>query len=330
MRGLISCLILCVGLALASSGDRAVEFRNCVDKCTVDACPRVLPLFLRLTMWTCPDDCKYTCMHAITDVAITSGFRVQQYYGKWPFWRLAGMQEPASVAFSLLNLWAHAYGGARIRKSIPDSHPMKVYYVMWSYVSINTWLWSAVFHTRDLPSTEKLDYFSAALTILCAFHYTVIRLFRLYPAYDAFSTSVSGKSRTTVRRLWNAVCMTAFIVHVTYLTLLPRFDYTYNMAFSLVIGMLHNALWLVYASPIRFQRFPLASTVYRPSFVNKAGVFVILTMASTLLELFDFPPFARVLDAHALWHLTTAPIAVYWYRFLLEDCRDEGWRHNKM
>jgi len=24
------------------------------------------------------------------------------------------------------------------------------------------WVWSAVFHTRDLPVTEKLDYFSAA------------------------------------------------------------------------------------------------------------------------------------------------------------------------
>lgn len=29
-------------------------------------------------------------------------------------------------------------------------------------MTVNAWFWSTVFHARDFPWTEKLDYFSAA------------------------------------------------------------------------------------------------------------------------------------------------------------------------
>ena len=136
----------------ASSGDRSQEFINCVDLCKVARCgPHFWSnssLALRVTRWSCTDDCKYECMHEITDREIQSGRRIQQYHGKWPFWRLAGMQEPASVAFSLLNLWAHAQGVSKIQKKVPESHPMRSYYIVWSIISINAWIWSTVFHTR--------------------------------------------------------------------------------------------------------------------------------------------------------------------------------------
>lgn len=51
-----------------------------------------------------------------------------------------------------------------------------------------------------------------------------------------------------------------------------------------------------------------------------------MTTAATALELFDFPPWGRVIDAHSLWHLATVPIALFWYDFLLDDALDEGWR----
>jgi len=57
---------------------------------------------------------------------------------------------------------------------------------------------------------------------------------------------------------------------------------------------------------------------------------VAVTMLATGLELFDFPPWLRVIDAHALWHLATAPIAIYWYRFLLDDASDPSWRDYKL
>jgi hypothetical protein len=87
-------------------------------------------------------------MHMLTDFAAESGVRMQQYYGKWPFWRLAGMQEPASVAFSLANMLMHVLGADWLRRGVHPAHPIRPFYLTWAYLSINAWVWSAVFHTR--------------------------------------------------------------------------------------------------------------------------------------------------------------------------------------
>lgn len=139
--------------ALASSGDRSDEFQRCLAKCTRDTCDATdgghpNALALRLTRWTCTDECKYACTHAVTDLALESGVRVEQFYGKWPFWRFAGMQEPASVAFSIANLLMHVLGADWLRRGVHPAHPMRSFYLTWSYVSVNAWVWSAVFHTR--------------------------------------------------------------------------------------------------------------------------------------------------------------------------------------
>lgn len=339
-------LAFLVSTACGSSGDRSTEFQNCVSTCYGDHCHpwTTLSLDLRMTRWTCTDDCKYQCMHMLTDKAISLGQNIQQYYGKWPFWRFLGMQEPASVAFSLWNMWFHLQGARQIRQKIPASHPLRGYYLTWAYVSVNAWIWSSVFHTRggdcacspffffwsdkhvDLPITEKLDYFAAALAILYALYYTAIRMANLYPRPS--KTDDNGRSR--LRLGWAALCIMAYLSHVTYLSVLPRFDYTYNMTFNLVLGISHNILWLLYSLPVPLlQRFPNAPKTYYPRHIYKAGIFVFLTTATTALELFDFPPLGRVLDAHALWHLSTAPIAKFWYDFLIQDAQDECWRRSK-
>lgn len=160
--------IICITTACASSGDRSDVFQRCLNKCARQSCTAtatddgnlsptraqqgqqamMMPLALRLTRWTCADNCKYTCMHALTDLAEESGVRMEQYYGKWPFWRYAGMQEPASVAFSVANLLMHVLGADWLRRGVHPLHPMRPFYRTWAYVSINAWVWSAVFHTR--------------------------------------------------------------------------------------------------------------------------------------------------------------------------------------
>lgn len=149
---LLTLLCLAIGTTFASSGDRAQGFIQCVDLCSAQNCGAdstyVMPLSLKLTRWSCLDDCKYNCMHQTTDQDLYAGKPIQQYYGKWPFWRFAGMQEPASVAFSILNLLAHWKGLRKLKASMPVDHPMRPYYLRWGLVSINAWLWSSVFHTR--------------------------------------------------------------------------------------------------------------------------------------------------------------------------------------
>lgn len=151
-RYLFLILIYCVLLVAASAGDRSQPFQSCLQLCESQRCQpersQQLDFFLRLTRWTCLDDCKYKCTHLMTDMDEADGKPVLQYYGKWPFWRLWGMQEPASVFFSLGNFWVHLSGYRAVKKLVPSGHPMQDYLVYWSWVSMNAWIWSSVFHTR--------------------------------------------------------------------------------------------------------------------------------------------------------------------------------------
>lgn len=73
-----------------------------------------VPLALQLWHWDCASDCSYLCMWRVeaSRAATAAGTGRQppvwKYFGKWPFVRWAGMQEPASVLFSLANLAVHA------------------------------------------------------------------------------------------------------------------------------------------------------------------------------------------------------------------------------
>ena len=120
-----------------------------------------------------------------------------------------------------------------------------------------------------------------------------------------------------------------YIAHISYLSFLPRFDYAYNMAFNVVLGFCHNILWLIYAIPASrayLRRLRLQQMTSRPAFNTKVAMLISLTTSAIALELFDFPPWKRVIDAHALWHLATFPIAWVWYDFLVEDSLDTTWR----
>jgi hypothetical protein len=196
---------------------------------------------------------------------------------------------------------------------------------------------SSSFASADLPITEILDYFNAALAILCALFYTVVRLFHLYPLPQHRPLTLPAniptqRSAALTLWLWTTICVWIYLAHVSYLSFLPRFDYTYNMVFNVVLGLIHNIFWLIYSLPASvslIHRFPCRNKSYRPRFVNKAAIFVALTTIAMSLELLDFPPWGRAIDAHALWHLSTAPIAVLWYDFLVEDALDSGWREQK-
>jgi hypothetical protein len=181
----------------------------------------------------------------------------------------------------------------------------------------------------DTPLTEKLDYFSAALVILYALYMTVVRLFHLYPGTSAYP---GRPGRRTFFHVWRAVVAVAYVGHVSYLGLSPRFDYSYNIAFNLALGLAHHAVWLLFALPgaAPFARYSGMPRSYRPTHAGTAALTIALTTAATALELFDFPPWGRVLDAHALWHLATAPLAVLWYDFLLTDTADAGWKGQRL
>lgn len=323
-------LICLAGPIIASSGDRDRAFQWCLAKRMAQQChpatiasshpPKWQTLALRLTRWSCEDDCKYQCSHEMTTKALAENRRREQYYGKWAFWRFCGMQEPASVFFSLLNLYVHIQGGRKLQRQTPPRHAMKPYYLAFTLSNVNLWIWSAVFHTRDMPLTEKLDYFSAAFAMLCGLFYTIVRLFHLY-------NTPRTAARHRMMRPLAALFSLLFLVHVSYLTLLPRFDYGWNMKVNVAVGLAYNSLWMAYSLPYPpYTRFLGVSNTYRPRFVYVPLLLGMSMIAAVSLEIFDFPPWGRVIDAHSLWHLATVPIVLFWYRFLLHDALEASWK----
>ncbi|PWN91531.1 Per1-domain-containing protein [Acaromyces ingoldii] len=71
---------------------------------------------------------------------------------------------------------------------------------------------------------------------------------------------------------------------------------------------------------------PVSAAIPPPSSSKRARhqlrKIVFLLLAASALELLDFPPILRALDAHALWHLATVPLASMWYGWLIEDARE--------
>lgn len=155
----------CLTSVEASKGDRDPRYTNCLERCLKLGCEEPLGLNLVLLGWGCDSNCRYECMHKIEFEKILNANPypepVQQYYGKWPFIRVLGMQEVASVVFSLMNLYVHLHGHWQMQTNMPAKSYLKPVYKYIPWVGMNAWLWSTVFHARDVPWTEILDYFSA-------------------------------------------------------------------------------------------------------------------------------------------------------------------------
>ncbi|KAL8922246.1 MAG: hypothetical protein Q9172_003637 [Xanthocarpia lactea] len=309
-------LILLLGFttpAIASIGDRLPEFRTCVATCTKENCGRgniIVPVHLRLLFWTCPSNCDHVCQHIITDQRLARDppmlSPVVQYHGKWPFHRILGVQEPCSVVFSLFNLLAHRRGLSQIKERIPAEYPLRKYYMLFGYIGILSWVFSMAFHTRDFDITEKLDYFAAGASVLYGLYFTSIRIFRL----DQRKHPV----KATLLRLWTLICILMYVAHVSYLTLW-RWDYTYNMAANVAVGVMQNIMWSSF-SVKRYQKL-------KKPWAAWPGMIVAWIVLAMSLELLDFPPAKGLLDAHSLWHLGTVGPTIWWYNFLIKDAQQE-------
>ncbi|PRT56614.1 Protein PER1 [Wickerhamiella sorbophila] len=294
-------LLLGAAVVLASSGDRLPEFRQCVEHCIESECEDKPPVLLRLLLWTCQSNCDYLCQQRLTHSHLNSNSRVHQYHGKWPFIRVLGVQEPASVVFSLLNLVPNWIGYKRLQRARVTGvqRTLLPYYLLFAVIGVNTWVWSSVFHVRDFVLTERLDYFSAILSIVYGLFLALTRLFRLDLPHNRNKLKMVA-----------AILGLFYLGHISYLSLI-HFDYGYNMAAGVVLGLIQNSLWVTLG--IKLYRQTKSTTDLLPA------ILVVLIMGGMSFELFDFSPFGLVFDAHSLWHLSTVLPTAMWYQFMLHD-----------
>ncbi|KAF4980735.1 hypothetical protein FZEAL_3320 [Fusarium zealandicum] len=309
----LSLTVLILALAATvqgSKGDKLPEFKACLQVCNDENCtpgkPQTpIPILHRLLFWTCSSECDYACQHIITNKRLVSGRSVEQFYGKWPFYRFIGMQEPFSVLFSLANLCAHWDGLKKVQSRIPKSYSLRPFYEWLAYIGIVSWVFSSIFHTRDFRVTEEMDYFAAGASVLYGMYYTSVRVFRL---------DRRTPRRRAILRAWTLLCAVLYLCHISYLKFVT-WDYTYNMAANVAVGICQNLLWTWFS----FDRYRKSRRLWAawPGFVV---AWVIFAMS---MELFDFPPWLGCIDAHSLWHLMTIAPTILWYNFLVKDAQDD-------
>ena len=313
-------LLLAVVSPVAGSwGDQTSYYQMCVQHCSRHTCgdPAQLATWARTQplqdAWagvTCAEDCRYTCMwDTVREMEERHGMAtgVPQFHGKWPFVRVWGMTEPASVLFSLLNLATNIWMLVWFRRTVPAEAPMFSVWTFYSLTAINAWVCSSIFHTRDTAATEMMDYFSAFLTVLASLLVCVLRI--LGPGDARAGVVVAG--------------FAAFYSHHVYSMAAVSFDYGYNMKVNVAVGVLNGLLWLGWA---------WRHAADGPH-VRRGCVAILALSLGVLLELLDFPPWAWLVDSHALWHLVTVPVPLLWMDFAAGDClrlaRDLGTQKSK-
>ncbi|XP_010676806.2 uncharacterized protein LOC104892538 [Beta vulgaris subsp. vulgaris] len=313
------------GVSYGSAGDADPLYRSCVNNCISNGCigEKCFPhcnitlngdslhspwymqeaLYLKWKQSDCLGDCRYYCMIDREQKRQSLGHGPVKYHGKWPFKRVFGLQEPVSVALSIFNLLMHLRGWLSfyllLRYKLPQKQN-KTYYeytTLWhiyGLLSINSWVWSAVFHSRDIDLTEKLDYSSAVAVLGYSLIVSIMRSFHV---------------RDEAARVMVAAPLLAFITtHILYLNNY-KMDYGWNMQVCVVMAVVQLLTWAIWAGvthhPSRWKLW----------FVVVAGGFAML------LEVYDFPPYEGLVDAHALWHATTIPLTHLWWSFIKDDAK---------
>ena len=315
-----------------------------------DAMP--LPLHLRLLGWSCISNCDYQCQRVITmERRKHDDEETLQFHGKWPFWRIYGIQELGSAITSLGNFYVnYKYGFLRIcdRLKAPLAYEHKLLYVNILVVTIITmlaWTASTIFHIRDFKLTEHMDYYLAGATVLSQFHALVARVLALY-----------REDRKLYRRVFAAACILAYVGHVW--RLVTDWSYTYNMRANITVGIGQNLaycalVYLLYSKyywlekdqlePKQLESEQAPATVGEtitlngcanqchlkyidfkriilPSFYSRSAklyslypiLLCTIVICGMLLEIFDFPPVCYdLIDAHCLWHFVTIWPAYY-------------------
>lgn len=181
-------------------------------------------------------------------------------------------------------------------KDTRPSNPMYKTWLFYALCSINGWLWSAVFHTRDLAFTELMDYLSAfAMVLFSAYSIGMRLLLKFHSVYSLVFTTF---------------CMAYFINHAIYLSW-GMFDYRYNMVANLVAGVVLFFNCVIF-SLMNWRTLPQSRSL---------AIAISVLALSLYLELSDFPPILWTFDAHALWHLSTAPATYFYWKYILEDSR---------
>lgn len=372
----ITCFILIFFCNLSfistSKGDQLDEFQDCLKNCTeitwsnntetiyldtddkqVDISSHEqknkLPSYLKFFFWDHESNCNYKCQRKITILRKKKNEETFQFYGKWPFIRIFGIQEFFSALFSFLNFLVHFRGFKRIAKEMVDKkvdYYLKSQYhniLFYSIISMATWISSTLFHIRDLDITEKFDYFFAGFSIFFGFYLQASRFFMLYMP-----------DKILINKIFTFFTFSFYFINAYFL----RIDwlYSYNMKISVFLGLLQNIFLFTSCFKLYYKYFALEkkkqnylnlnhlyyinfSRIILPSFFSRSPklyslyplVLTSIVLVGITFEFFDFYPIFDLIDSHSIWHLITIiPIYFGFYEWNTWDINENVWKDIKV
>lgn len=271
-------LLVFLPCIVASRGDRDPHFISCVSKCRLK--DRCAAGEADGSLWPCGTACNNICALNITRMRINNKAPPLQYHGRWAFIPLFGAQEPASVLFSLCNLLVHARELHRTGRNLG-------HWMLFTIANCIAWACATVFHVSDIPATEQADYISAAFVLWVGLCLTIHHVWRRHVPFIFIL----------------AVMLLGSALHVQLM--FPRIDYGASMRVCVALIAISAAVWVVHL--VSIHHTPRATTLL---------LFLCTTCVASALEALDFPPVWFVLDAHAMWHASTAITAPLFYQFL--------------
>ena len=295
-------VLFCIVTAMyASQGDRDDSFQICRLECSTATChsSQKSKFGDRFPYWNCDDDCGYDCMQTITAERSKEGYGPFKYYGHWPFLRIFGLEEPASVVFSLLNALPYIRSifdnFKKYHTKSKDSF-MDRWLTLYWFISTNTWLASAFYHSRKTENASFYDYISALLFLGYSLWLAVRRI---------LGANADSKKITIL-------FLSSLILYITQVVRMSRGHVTHDDHMRLCITLAVSnvftwLLWLLVSSKkIAFERY---------NYRYLCLLTQIWCSLAALLELFDFPAIWGIFDAHSLWHAATVPLGFIWAYF---------------
>ncbi|XP_075251737.1 post-GPI attachment to proteins factor 3-like isoform X2 [Convolutriloba macropyga] len=278
--------IICFQRNSASPGDSDKTYRQCVKHCSKD-CNYTSIQFRSWESfgWSCKDNCQYNCMHQ----RVKEKGMVEKYHGKWPFRRVGPFQELASVVFSTCNLFYNLFGIASFRARVNKKAPFYRYHHFQSVIMSASWICSILYHTKETPFTEKMDYSMAFAYIALQMSFFIVRMTWLKSRWLCCFMSI--------------VLLGLYLNHAAQLCS-GHILYGFNMMLSVGYVIIWAIGWHIWQTTPQ-AILPILEVDY--------------SILIGMLEIFDFPPFMGLLDSHALWHLTSGPMILLQYSFYIND-----------
>eukprot|EP01116_Phalansterium_solitarium_P009034 TRINITY_DN2303_c0_g2_i1.p1 TRINITY_DN2303_c0_g2~~TRINITY_DN2303_c0_g2_i1.p1 ORF type:complete len:338 (+),score=75.59 TRINITY_DN2303_c0_g2_i1:102-1115(+) len=317
MRGSVLLCAAVVGLGCAVADDsldgEARFFRDCVGRSYSSCqgwCPEEVSSDDVWDYWSwrvlgekrmggkpfkpCQERCYYEAHMQCTQANYDRGGRQAfKLFGRWPIRRVLIFEEFAAALFAALacvsQLFLYRRYEATVKKCGANafSSLWRVYYAAW----VATFASAFLFHTKDTMLTERLDYFSAGLTIVFILYLAITRIFVLRRSTQAFV----------------AVPFGAFAAYHLYYMNFVSFDYGWNMQVLIAAAVLHGMAWTTWCLWIR------------PPHATKLLAPLLVMSAMSVFEIFDFPPLFGYLDPHSIWHLAIVASSVLWTRFIMAE-----------